>query len=176
MGHRDAKERPSLRIRVISLDDLPAVFHLGERLFTSSEVPNLYHSWDEHEVVARFQEDRDLSLVALHGDQVVGFLLGTTVSKPRSSWRYGYLEWLGVDPSHQRNGVARRLFERWRTRLLEGEGVNMLLVDTEADNEMALRFFRRMGFTNPEPHVYMSLNLSSERKLLNGEAKRRGQG
>jgi len=36
----------------------------------------------------------------------------------------------------------------------------MLIVDTEADNLPALQFFRKMGFGNPQEHIYLTMNLS----------------
>jgi ribosomal protein S18 acetylase RimI-like enzyme len=163
--------RPTLRIMV--LDDLPAVFHLGERLFTSRTAPNLYRTWDEYEVTNLYQEDAETCSVAVLEDRVVGFALGTTVSKARSAWKYGYLVWLGVDPDRQRRGLATRLFSHWRGLML-ASGVNMLLLDTEADNQAAIAFFRKMGFGNPEAHVYMTLNLAAEQRARRNQAEREG--
>ena len=42
----DRKEQPATNIREMELDDLPAVFKLGERLFTAEKQPNLYRTWD----------------------------------------------------------------------------------------------------------------------------------
>ena len=72
-----------------------------------------------------------------------------------------HLVWLGVDPDYQRLGVARRLFNHFRDKM-EEHGVRILLVDTEADNEQALAFFREMGFGNPEEHLYLALNLDQQ--------------
>lgn len=36
--------------------------------------------------------------------------LGTTIEKRHSSWKYGYLLWLGVSPQAQRLGVGKKLF------------------------------------------------------------------
>jgi hypothetical protein len=44
-----------------------------------------------------------------------------------------------------------------------GQGVRMLIVDTEAENLSALRFFRKMGFGSPQQHIYLSLNLAAEK-------------
>ncbi len=44
------------------------------------------------------------------------------------------------------------------------EGVRMLLVDSEADNLPALHFFRKMGFGNPQQHIYLSLNLDQQKR------------
>ena len=58
------KKSGSLVIRQMEIDDLADVFHLGEKLFTAREVPNLYRTWDEYEVVNLFQSDPEFCLVA----------------------------------------------------------------------------------------------------------------
>ncbi|MFH1091136.1 MAG: GNAT family N-acetyltransferase [Pseudomonadota bacterium] len=146
----------------MEIDDLAAVFHLGEKLFTARESPNLYRTWDEHEIVQLFDTDREFCLVAESEDKLVGFSLGTTVEKSRSAWKYGLLIWLGVEPEYQRAGVGMRLFNQFR-ELMQKNGVRMLVVDTEADNLQALRFFRQMGFGKPEEHIYLSLNLTGKK-------------
>ena len=156
----DKKKKPQIEIREMEVDDIPAVFHLGEKLFTSEEVPNLYRTWDEFEVTGNFQEEPELCLVAEDEDRIVGFALGSTIEKSRSAWKYGYLNWLGVDPQYQRYGIATKLFNAFRDLVL-GLGVRMLLVDTEADNENAIKFFRSHGFGSPEKHVYLTMNLDS---------------
>ncbi|ABK16683.1 GNAT family N-acetyltransferase [Syntrophobacter fumaroxidans] len=152
------KKKPNVVIRPMEIDDLAKVFHLGEKLFTAREVPNLYRTWDEYEVIALFQGDAEYCLVAEIEEEMVGFALGTTVTKSHSAWRYGYLVWLGVVPAYHGMGIASRLFNRFRDLMLES-GVRMLLVDSEADNLPALRFFRKMGFRHPQQHIYLALNL-----------------
>ncbi len=38
----------NLRIREMSIDDFPAVFHIGEQVFTAESFQNLYRTWDEY--------------------------------------------------------------------------------------------------------------------------------
>ena len=38
------------------------------------------------------------------------------------------------------------------------------MVDTEANNDQALRFFRKMGFNNLQEHVFLSMNVDEERR------------
>jgi len=152
---------PEIRIRVATIDDLPVIFHLGERLFTPQEASNLYRTWDEYEVTHLFNTEPEYMLVADGDEQVVGFLLGSVIEKRYTAWNYGHLLWLGVDPACARQGIAGRLFERFRD-LVQTAGVRMLMVDTQADNENAIRFFRAKGFSNPIDHVYMTLNLETQ--------------
>lgn len=148
-------------IRTATIDDLAAIFHLGEKVFTSQEYSNLYRTWDEYEVTHLFNSESEYILVAESDGKVVGFAMGTIIEKARSAWNYGHLLWLGVDPEYARRGIAGQLFDRFR-EIMEEAGIRMLMVDTQADNMPAVRFFRRKGFENPTDHVYMTLNLQKE--------------
>jgi ribosomal protein S18 acetylase RimI-like enzyme len=167
------KKRINLTIREMQIDDIAKVFHLGERLFTARKVPNLYRTWDEYEVVSLFQSDPEFCLVAQADDAIIGFALGSTISKSGSAGKYGHLYWLGIEPEYQRQGVAKKLFKGFMELVVEN-GVRMLQVDTEADNLPALHFFRKMGFGNPQQHIYLSLNLSDLRRQIK-EKKENGR-
>lgn len=150
-----------VNIREVSIDDLAAIFHLGEKVFTSQEVSNLYRTWDEYEITGFFNSEPEHIIVAEVDNCLAGFAMGTTINKARSAWSYGHLVWLAVDPDFARQGIGALLFERFR-ELMQKEGVRMLLVDTQADNLAAIEFFRNNGFENPTDHVYMTLNLQKE--------------
>lgn len=171
------RKKTNVTVRQMEIDDLAAVFHLGEKLFTARDVPNLYRTWDEYEVVSLFQSDSEFCLVAETDEEIVGFALGTTVTKAHSAWKYGHLVWLGTDPGYQGEGVATKLFNRFRDLMIEN-GVRILLVDSEADNLPALHFFRKMGFGSPQEHIYLALNLDPQLRQLrvkktNGRANSR---
>ncbi len=156
-------KRQTIRIREMTIDDLADVFHLGEQLFQARHAPNTYRTWDEYEVADLFYSDTEFCLVAEHEGKVVGFALGTTINKARTAWKYGFLLWLGVATGYQRTGIAERLFNRFKTIMLE-EDVRILVVDTEADNRKAIEFFRQEGFGNPQEHIYLTMNLDNERQ------------
>lgn len=158
-----AKRKQKIQIREMELDDLAAVFHMGEELFTAEEVPNLYRTWDEYELIELFYADSELCFVAEADGKIVGFALGTVIEKERSAWKYGHLVWLGISPELQRGGLGERLFNHFK-EVMTKRGVRMMVVDTEADNLQALRFFRKMGFGKPEEHIYLSLNLSGQKR------------
>ena len=164
------KREFELEIREIEIDDLPAVFHLGERIFTSETVPTLYRTWDEYEVTSLFNTDPEYCLVAEVDDTTVGFILGTTVTKTKSAWKYGYVVWLAVVPEWQRERLGSRLFDKLAEKMI-GDGVRIFLVDTEASNSPALEFFKKKGFGNPEEQIYLTLNVKSYQ-----ESQRKGRG
>jgi ribosomal protein S18 acetylase RimI-like enzyme len=145
----------------MTIDDLPAVFTLGERLFRAEDLPTLYRTWDEYELLDFYSSDSRFCLVAESDkDKIIGFVTGSMIEKRRSAWTYGYLAWLGIEPVHEGHGIARRLVSRL-TELFITEGARMMLLDTETDNTRAIRFFERMGFGNPVQHVYMTRNLTN---------------
>jgi ribosomal protein S18 acetylase RimI-like enzyme len=164
------KREFELEIREMEIDDLPAVFHLGEQIFTSETVPTLYRTWDEFEVTSLFNTDPEFCLVAEVDDTTVGFILGTTVTKTKSAWKYGYVVWLAVVPDWQREGLGSRLFDKLAEKMIE-DGVRIFLVDTETSNLPALKFFKKKGFANPEEQIYLTLNVKSYQ-----ESQRKGRG
>ena len=153
----------TVRFRNMTINDFPEVFHIGEEVFTADYSQSLYRTWDEYEITTLFNSDSDLCLVAESGESILGFALGTTVEKHNSSWKYGYLVWLGVRSGIQQGGIGSGLFKEIKRRMKE-QGVRMIIIDTSADNLPAVRFFQKQGFADTQQHVYMSLNLSRKGK------------
>lgn len=162
---KEKSGNPPVIIREMELEDLSEVFALGERLFTADLWPTLYRTWDEYELVQAFATDSETCLVAEVGGKVAGFALGTLLDKRRSAWTYGYLVWLGVDPTLGRQGIGKKLVNRLTEIFIE-QGARMMLVDTEADNVGAVQFFHSHGFGNDTKHVYMSKNLTHHPEYL----------
>ena len=158
---KSRQNNSSVTIREMSLSDLPEIYALGERLFPADKWPALYRTWDEYELAVHFASDSETCLVAEMDEAVVGFALGTLLEKRGSAWNYGYLLWLGVDEGVARKGIAARLFERM-TELFIKLGARMIMVDTDADNEAALSFFRSQGFGQETPHMYLFRNLTHD--------------
>ena len=159
MTEENVPEEDKIRIREMSIDDFHEVFHIGEEVFTAEYSQSLYRTWDEYEITTLFNSDSELCLVAEAGGKILGFALGTTVEKHNSPWKYGYLVWLGVRTDIQQGGVGSGLFKEIKHRMKE-QGVRMMIIDTSADNQPAIRFFQKQGFDDTREHVYMSLNLT----------------
>lgn len=149
----------AVEIRQMELADVAPTFELGQTLFTADRWPTLYRTWDEYEVVSLYANERPRCVVADRGGEIIGFALGSILEKRGEPWTYGYLLWLGVDPAAKRRGLGRRLIEELTQRFIDA-GVRMMLVDTEADNLPAIALFKRVGFGQERPHVYLSRNLT----------------
>jgi ribosomal protein S18 acetylase RimI-like enzyme len=158
------RSKVSIIIRQMEIDDISAVYHLGEELFTSDELPFLYRTWDPYEVTDYFTSDPDYCLVAEMEDRIIGFILATTVEKGATAWKkYGYLTWIGVNEAFQRTGLGLRLYRK----LEEGfqkDGVRMVMADTEASNKEAIAFFRKLGFSSTRQHLWLAKTLKTPAK------------
>lgn len=147
-----------ITIHPISIEDIPVVYSLGEELFVSESFTTLHRMWNEDEVVAHFSEDWDYCFVAKDGKKIIGFILSTLIDKPRSAWIYGHISWLGVSKAYHGKNVAKRLLEK-ASQILKDKGARILAMDTASDNQPAIRFFEKNGFTEKAEHVYLYKNI-----------------
>ncbi len=148
----------------MTIHDLAGVYELGHTQFKATRWPVLYRSWDEYEVTTRFNMDGDYCLVAeSEGDdpKIVGFILGSVVTKPGSAWSYGYIIWLCSHPGWRRSGVAGRLTDKLIEMMVEQDGIRIVMADTDPFNRPARRFFRNRGFDEEFPHMYLCGNIES---------------
>jgi ribosomal protein S18 acetylase RimI-like enzyme len=124
-------------IRNMEIEDLYPIHGIGEEIFTKRSA-NLYNFWDEHLVLQSYLSDPEFSIVATvkeeEKEKVVGFAFGTTIEKPRSSWKYGYLVWLGCAKEYQGIGLASQLYTVM-LELFSLEKVRMVMIDTQQNNE-----------------------------------------
>ncbi len=162
------KRKPVITIREMEIDDVPSVYHLGEELFTSEELPILYRTWDPYEVTDYFTSDPDYCFVADVAGRVAGFILASIIEKEGTAWKkYGYVGWMGVDEAFQRTALGSRLYRRLEQRLRE-DGVRMVIADTQGDNDNAIAFFKAIGFSVRSEHLWLA-------KTLRRPAKKAGK-
>jgi len=158
-NNNNKKKRLETEIRQMEIDDISAVYHLGEQLFTSEEFPILYRTWDAYEVTDYFTSDPGYCLVAEADGKIVGFILANTIEKEGTAWKkYGYVSWIGVDEEYQRSNLGQRLYRRLEDRF-EEDGVRMVIADTDAENSKAIGFFKGLGFSVRADHVWMAKTL-----------------
>src|SRR5438034_2646867 len=150
-----SKPLPKLRIRDMTIDDMPIVYSIGNSVFTKDSYVFLYRTWETYEVTELFSSDPELCIVAEHEGVVIGFALGFIMSKPRSPWTYGYLVWTGIKEEFQRYKIGKRLYLEFEKRARQ-LGARMMIIDTEGTNVPALKFFKAMGFSKGSEHVWMT--------------------
>ena len=160
------KKRVETNIRQMEIDDISAVYHMGEELFTSDEFPILYRTWDQYEVTDYFTSDPEYCMIAETepDGKIIGFIIGTTIEKEGTAWKkYGYISWIGVAEDFQRTNLGIRLYKRLEQRLRK-DGVRMVIADTDSENEPAISFFKSLGFYHSSEHVWLAKTIRRSTK------------
>ncbi|MFH9426539.1 GNAT family N-acetyltransferase [Streptomyces sp. NPDC017529] len=121
---------------------LPAVLELGCRVYDTKAMP--YTGWSLTAVATHLDASVPACRVAMAGERLAGFVLGSMTFEQREDW--GYLEWIAVDPDFQGRGVAGRLVRDCCAVLTEA-GASSVVTDVEADNTASAALMRRNGFT-----------------------------
>jgi len=108
----------------------------------------------------------ELSLMAWHEDEVVGFMLHTVndYQGKVSAYNGG----TGVIPSHQRSQIATRLYEILLGRMRDQGTISRVLLEVVEQNTKATQFYESLGFQftrvlrcfslkgelpDPDPHI-----------------------
>lgn len=142
----------------MGIKDIPQVFEIGNQVFTKKDYVFLYRTWEPYEVTGLYTTDPELCIVAEYKNKVIGFALGSIIEKPKSSWTYGYLIWIGINKRYQKYKVGKKLYQEMerRTKKL---GARMMIIDTEGSNIGAINFFKKMNFKMGSEHIWMIKNL-----------------
>jgi ribosomal protein S18 acetylase RimI-like enzyme len=159
-GKRAKKRKTDIEIRQMTLEDLPEVWRLSEKIFTPSQLQFTYRTWNINELLSLFQEDPELCLVAedVNSKKIVGFAMGTILKRPFSPWTYGYFVWAGVKKMRQRHGVGRRLYRELEKRFKD-KGARIAIVDVESNNQAGIRFIEKLGFKQSQTYIWYSKSL-----------------
>lgn len=91
----------------------------------------------------KLNHDRDLLLVAVEEDRVIGTVMGGY------DGHRGWLYSIAVDPGYRRRGVATALVRRME-QLLAGRGCPKINLQVMPSNPQAVEFYRSLGFVVEE--------------------------
>lgn len=124
--------------------------HHGEVAPQHGPTRERWDSWElRHSTYTGWLNDKPGSflLIARDGDAAVGYAMVTT-GGPLATWPGdgdGCLQTLSVHPAVRGRGVGSLLITAARAGLAE-QGIAKMTIDVVAQNEDALRFYRRHGF------------------------------
>ncbi len=95
--------------------------------------------WSERSVASELDNPYSNWLVALHGDQVVGYVGSQTAIDEADMMN------IAVHPDHRRRGIAQGLVTALCDRLAL-TGVHALLLEVRASNDPAKALYEKLGF------------------------------
>ena len=83
----------TIKFRKLSVEDLPQVIHIQEIITKKKIGPKKITQWGD-----TIQNDSSLSLVALDGDQVVGFIISEIMTNSFGLDQSGWIKIIGRSP------------------------------------------------------------------------------
>ncbi|RMF26328.1 MAG: N-acetyltransferase [Chloroflexi bacterium] len=122
----------AIRIRPATRRDIPAVVGVDQAAF-----PPLW--WYSETVLRRALLQAHHFLVAERGQKVVGYQFSTLRE------RHGHIVRLAIHPTHQRQGIGRRLLLE-ALHMLARAGATEVTVNTQEDNDASRRLYDRLAF------------------------------
>ena len=132
----------NVKIRSLSQEDLEAIVEIDEKVLGEKR-----RDYWEKKLQMMNDKTFQVSLVAEVEGRVSGFILGDI-----SGWEFGvpdtigWIDTIGVDPAHQKKGLATALAQELIQRL-KAAGVRTIYTLVSWNDWDLLQFFHAMGFS-----------------------------
>jgi ribosomal protein S18 acetylase RimI-like enzyme len=143
----------SIKIRRLALGDLEQVLHIQEIITKSKIGPQKTSYWRE-----QVQNDSSLSLVAMEGDQVVGFIISEIMTNSFGLDQSGWIKIIGVHPKHMGTGIGQALITE-TFKQFKKKKIKEIYTAARWDSVDLLSFFKSVGFNRSNfINLYKKLN------------------
>ena len=132
----------NVKIRPLKIEDLESIAAIDEKVLGEKR-----RDYWEKKLQMMGEKASQVSLVVEVQGKVLGFILGDV-----SGWEFGvpdtigWIDTIGVDPAHQKKGLATALAKELVQRL-KAMGVRTIYTLVSWNDWDLLQFFHAMGFT-----------------------------
>jgi ribosomal protein S18 acetylase RimI-like enzyme len=141
-------------IRMMTVEDLPAVYRLGSICFDASTIS--YSMWSVVEVAHHLDAEPELCRVSELNGEIVGFVLAAATFDQLTD--VGHLAWLAVHPDRRQTRLALDLLEQILVELRH-RGKEEVIADVTHDNKLVAQALRRYGFVHVQSIDFFSRKL-----------------
>lgn len=148
-------------IRNMEIDDLKAVFQLGELLFCKDK--DSKRLWNEQNLVEAIAPEIELSFVAVRKKKLLGFLIGCMGKGNNPS---AVIMWIGVRDNFKNSGIETEMIKNFRKSAISRKA-DILRTEIDAEDVQLLEIFQKIGFTEIRDKISMQLDLRNQ--LTNNE-------
>ncbi len=143
-----------VKIRTFSEEDLDTIVEIDRKILGKSRLTY----WKQQIDLSKSHFPLSCLVAELEG-KVIGFILGeVSGGQFNVPDTVGWISTIGVDPSYQHLGVARKLSQEF-VRNLKSVGVSIVYTLVNWNDWDLLKFFRAMGFSRGEEMINLELNL-----------------
>lgn len=121
-------------IRAYQHSDKPHVIELWRQVGLSAPQNNA-----ERDIERKLRVNPELFLVTVAADSVIGTIMGGYEG------HRGWVNYLAVNPSHQRQGVARAMMAEVQNKL-SSMGCAKINLQVRRNNDDAIKFYQALGY------------------------------
>jgi ribosomal protein S18 acetylase RimI-like enzyme len=144
-----------VRIRTFNEEDLETIVEIDRKILGKSRL----NYWKQQIELPNAHFPLSC-LVAEWDGKVIGFILGeVSGGEFNVPDTVGWISTIGVDPSYQHRGVARKLSQEF-VKNLKSVGVSIVYTLVNWSDWDLLKFFRAMGFSRGGEMINLELTLS----------------
>ena len=130
----------TIKFRKLSVEDLPQIIHIQEIITKKKIGLKKITQWGD-----TIQNDSSLSLVALDGDQVVGFIISEIMTNSFGLDQSGWIKIIGVHPKFMGAGIGQSLITQL-FRQFKKKKIMEIYTAAQWDAVDILSFFKSIGF------------------------------
>jgi len=130
----------TIKFRKLSVEDLPQIIHIQEIITKKKIGLKKITQWGD-----TIQNDSSLSLVALDGDQVVGFIISEIMTNSFGLDQSGWIKIIGVHPKHMGAGIGQSLITQL-FKQFKKKKIMEIYTAAQWDAVDILSFFKSIGF------------------------------
>jgi len=130
----------TIKFRKLSVEDLPQVIHIQEIITKKKIGLKKITQWGD-----TIQNDSSLSLVALDGDQVVGFIISEIMTNSFGLDQSGWIKIIGVHPKFMGAGIGQSLITQL-FKQFKKKKIMEIYTAAQWDAVDILSFFKSIGF------------------------------
>jgi len=130
----------TIKFRKLSVEDLPQIIHIQEIITKKKIGLKKITQWRD-----TIQNDSSLSLVALDGDQVVGFIISEIMTNSFGLDQSGWIKIIGVHPKFMGAGIGQSLITQL-FKQFKKKKIMEIYTAAQWDAVDILSFFKSIGF------------------------------
>ena len=130
----------TIKFRKLSVEDLPQIIHIQEIITKKKIGLKKITQWGD-----TIQNDSSLSLVALDGDQVVGFIISEIMTNSFGLDQSGWIKIIGVHPKFMGAGIGQSLITQL-FKQFKKKKIMEIYTAAQWDAVDILSFFKSIGF------------------------------
>jgi [ribosomal protein S18]-alanine N-acetyltransferase len=139
-----------LKVRKYEPRDFPRLVEIDQACFVEGI------AYSEEEMRYFLSMPTAISLVGVQDEKIMGFIIGDQFRPRRASRSVGKIITIDVTPQAQHSGLGTLLMSSAETGLKQA-GCDYVSLEVAVDNEPALRFYKKHGYSVLKvlPHYYL---------------------